>query len=90
MLSGGMSAERLRGKRLENAYGTNAGMEHMHIQSPSESLMASIRALSDRVSYQNWSDTAKARFMAQFGEVLPTVKGQQKFPRTVDEIEGTS
>ena len=90
MMSGGLSAERLRGKRLENAFGNNSGMEHMHIQSPSESLMSSIRAISDRVSFQDWSDTAKARFMAHYSEVLPTVKGQQKFPRTVDEIEGTS
>lgn len=90
MMSGGLSAERLRGKRLENAFGANTGMEHMHIQSPSESLMASIRAISDRVSFQDWSDTAKARFMAHYSEVLPTVKGQQKFPRTVDEIEGNS
>lgn len=90
MMSGGLSAERLRGKRLENAFGSNTGMEHMHIQSPSESLMSSIRAISDRVSFQDWSDTAKARFMAHYSEVLPTVKGQQKFPRTVDEIEGTS
>ena len=90
MMSGGLSAERLRGKRLENAFGANTGMEHMHIQSPSESLMSSIRAISDRVSFQDWSDTAKARFMAHYSEVLPTVKGQKKFPRTVDEIEGTS
>lgn len=90
MMSGGLSAERLRGKRLENAFGNNTGMEHMHIQSPSESLMSSIRAISDRVSFQDWSDTAKARFMAHYSEVLPTVKGQKKFPRTVDEIEGTS
>lgn len=90
MMSAGLSAERLRGKRLENAFGNNTGMEHMHIQSPSESLMASIRAVSDRVSFQDWSDTAKARFMAQYKEVIPTVKGQQKFPRTVDEIEGNS
>ena len=90
MLSGGMSAERLRGKRLENANADGVGMEHQHIQSPSDSLQQSIRAISDRIAYQDWSDTAKARFMAQYGEVLPTVKGQQKYPRTVDEIEGNS
>ena len=90
MLSGGMSAERLRGKRLENANADGVGMEHQHIQSPSDSLRNSIRAISDRVAYQDWSDTAKARFMAQYGDVLPTVKGQQKFPRTVDEIEGNT
>lgn len=85
--TGGMSAQRIRGQRLEEALGNNLiDPDAIHIQSPLESLIQSAQSLSNRVSMRDWLETSKQRFLAQYAEVLPQVKGQTVYPATRGEI----
>lgn len=84
--SGGMSAQRLRGQRLEEASGFNMLSEVTHIESPIESLIHSMQSLGARVTARDWIETAKARFVAQYGDVLPVSQGRVLYPGTRGDI----
>jgi hypothetical protein len=86
MISGGMSAQRVRGQRLEEALGNFNVSEAAHIESPMESLIRSIASISERVSMRDYMETAKRRFVAQFDDVLPRQNGQAIYPKTRSEI----
>lgn len=84
--AGGMSAQRVRGKRLEEALGDNNISDQVNIENPINSLIHSAASISNRVAMRDWIETAKARFMAQYADQLPKVRGQVKFPASRDEI----
>lgn len=84
--AGGMSAQRVRGNRLEEAVGQGEMSEQANLESPINSLINSVASVANRVSMRDYLETAKARFVAQFDEVLPKVKGQTQYPRTRAEI----
>lgn len=85
--SGGMSSQRLRGERLEEALGDNQLLQDAtHIESPIESLINSLQSVSSRVSTRDWIETAKRRYIAQYGDVLPKRNGQAVYPSTRAEI----
>lgn len=86
MIAGGMSAQRVRGQRLEEALGNHNLSEAAHIESPMESLIRSIASISERVSMRDYMETAKRRFVAQFDDVLPRQNGQALYPKTRSEI----
>lgn len=86
MIAGGMSAQRVRGQRLEEALGNHNLSEAAHIESPMESLIRSIASISERVSMRDYMETAKRRFVAQFDDVLPRHNGQAVYPKTRSEI----
>lgn len=86
MVAGGMSAQRVRGARLEEALGNNALSEAQHIASPMESLVHSVASVSARVSLRDWLETSKQRFINQYADVLPTVRGQIAFPTSRGDI----
>lgn len=86
MVSGGMSSQRVRGERLEEALGNFNVSEQANIESPMESLIRSISSISSRVSMRDYIETAKNRFVVQFDDVLPKVKGQTVYPRERAEI----
>lgn len=86
MIAGGMSAQRVRGQRLEEALGNFNVSEAAHIESPMESLIRSIASISERVSMRDYMETAKRRFVAQFDDVLPRQNGQAIYPKTRSEI----
>lgn len=86
MVSGGMSSQRVRGERLEEALGNFNVSEQANIESPMESLIRSISSISSRVSMRDYIETAKKRFVVQFDDVLPKVKGQTAYPRSRAEI----
>ncbi|PXL36576.1 hypothetical protein DMS60_18900 [Klebsiella variicola] len=88
--AGGLSAQRIRGKRLEDATGSNMELDAVHIESPGESMMNSINAISSRVSYRDWLETSKQRLMATYKDVMPVRQGRPDYPTRVDEIKGTS
>lgn len=86
----GLSAQRIRGKRLEDATGSNMELDAVHIESPGEAMMNSINAISSRVSYRDWLETSKKRLMATYSDVMPTHHGRAVYPSNVSEIKGTS
>lgn len=90
MSAGGLSAQRLRGKRLEDAIGSNMEMEATHLQSPIESMISSIESVSSRISYRDWLETSKQRLLATYSDVMPLKGGKSAYPSNVGEITGGS
>lgn len=85
--TGGMSSQRLRGERLEEAIGDNQLLQDAtHIESPIESMVHAMQSVSSRVSTRDWLESAKQRFLAQYGDVLPKVNGQTVYPASRADI----
>lgn len=84
--AGGMSAQRVRGQRLEEALGDNNISDQVNIEAPINSLIHSATSISNRVAFRDWLETAKARFMVQYESVIPKVQGQVRFPSSRSEI----
>lgn len=67
----GRTTQRVRGERLASSRASSdVSMKHSHIESPEESLLKSVQSISNRTAYRDWIDTAKQRFLAQFGHLL--------------------
>lgn len=86
MQAGGMSSQRLRGERLEEGVGKNTIDSDTHIEAPINSLIHATSSISHRVSHRDWIETAKARFISQYGDVLPKREGRVQFPSSRDDI----
>jgi len=86
----GLSSQRIRGKRLEDSLGSNFETDAVHIESPGESMLNSINAVSSRISYRDWLETSKRRLIATYSDVLPKKDGRIQYPSNVSEIKGTS
>jgi hypothetical protein len=84
--AGGMSAQRVRGERLEEGLGSNMIDSDANIEAPINSLIHSASSISHRVAHRDWLETAKARFMAQYDEVLPKKQGRTQFPSSRADI----
>ncbi|QHJ80834.1 MAG: hypothetical protein [Bacteriophage sp.] len=89
MSAGGLSAQRFRGQRLEDAIGSNMELDGGHMQSPIESMISSIESVSSRVSYRDWLETSKRRLLATYSDVMPTRNGKPAYPSNVSEITGS-
>lgn len=88
MSAGGLSAQRVRGKRLEDAIGSNAELEGGHIESPIQAMNSSIESVASRISYRDWIETSKKRLMATYSDVMPTRDGKPDYPSNISEIKG--
>ena len=85
--AGGRSAQKVRGKRLEDATSTVSDPSMNNIMGPVESMVSSARSISNRVSMRDMMEATKARFMSQFDEYLPTGQyGQKVLPGNIDDI----
>lgn len=89
MSAGGLSAQRFRGQRLEDAIGSNTELEATHLQSPIESMISSIESVSSRVSYRDWLETSKRRLLATYSDVMPLKGGRPVYPSNIKEITGS-
>jgi len=76
IVNSGRSPQRIRGKRLMDGDNTITDFAHTNIETPEQSLISSIHSLSNRMAYRNFLETAKARWMNQFGF---TLKGGNDF-----------
>lgn len=86
LVSSGRSAQRVRGQRLINASGVT-DPAHIHIESPEDSLIASIRSLSHRTAFRDWVETTKSRWMNKYGHLLEPQEGyKQLWPEDVRKI----
>lgn len=86
IVSSGRTSQRVRGQRLANVGQTNPDLNHLHIDTPEESLMKSIRSTSQRVAYRDYIETSKTRWMKQYGHLLEKQQGQVKWPEDVRKI----
>lgn len=84
-ISQGRSAQRFRGKRLRDASGTT-DVDHKHVKDPVESMIDSARNISNRISYRDYLETNKRRFVDNYKAVLPKTKGQYSYPNNINEI----
>jgi hypothetical protein len=86
--SGGRSAQRVRGERLEDATDPmNSGVDHQYVVGPVDSLISSARSISNRIATRDYLEAGKGRFLSQFGELLPkNAYGQPMWPTNISQI----
>lgn len=89
MSAGGLSAQRVRGKRLEDAIGSNTELDGAHIQSPIQAMNSSIESVSSRVAYRDWIETSKQRLLSTYSDVMPKRNGRPDYPSNISEITGS-
>lgn len=87
--SSGMSMQRVRGDKLIDSTAVVRGTEDANVLSPVDAIISSSRSMGRKVAMSDFIQAAKGRFMAQYADQLPLVKGQRRYPRTVDEIGST-
>lgn len=67
----GRSAQRIRGKRLEEADTNITDPSQSNILDPVDSMILSARSIAHRASMRDMLETTKARFASQYAEFLP-------------------
>ncbi|MNJ09631.1 hypothetical protein D3C77_37770 [compost metagenome] len=83
----GRSAQRIRGKRLEEADTNVPSPAQSNILDPVESMTVSARSIAHRTSMRDMLETTKTRFVSQYGDFLPTGDfGQKVMPATVKDV----
>lgn len=87
--SSGMSMQRVRGDKLIDSTAVVRGTEDANVLSPVDAIISSSRSMGRKVAMSDFIQAAKGRFMAQYADQLPLVKGQRRYPRTMDEIGAT-
>lgn len=86
VVASGRSAQKVRGERLKNFSETNPDPNVNHIESPEESLVRSIYSVAQRTAFRDFVETAKSRWMKQYGHLIEEVKGQKNWPAQVKVI----
>jgi hypothetical protein len=86
LVASGRSAQRVRGEQLKNFSETDPDPNFTHMESPEESLVRSIYSVAKRVNFRDYLETAKARWMNQFGNLVETQQGQKFWPNNVDQV----
>ncbi len=85
--SQGRIAQRVRGKLLEDSSGLNHLGDGSYVVSPVESAIRAARSISGRTVNRPMLDASKARFIQQYGYLLPSDgMGGVRFPKSVTEI----
>jgi hypothetical protein len=83
----GRIAQRMRGQPLVQATGINNLGVGTYIENPMESAVRAAKSLAGRTIGRPMLETAKKRFVAQYGEFLPPVAhGPKQFPMNRTEI----
>ncbi len=85
--SGGRSAQRYRGKGLNasDTPGVNT-LDSAYVDGPLESLIASTKSIAKRTAMRPWIEGQKKRFMAEYGDMLPSENGQVIFPNKPTQV----
>lgn len=83
----GRIAQRHRGKLLEDGSGLNHLGDGSYILNPVDSAIRAARSISGRTVNRPMLEAAKARFISQYAEMLPTNgMGGRVWPKNVKEI----
>lgn len=87
--AGGRIAQRHRGKLLEDAAGMNHLGDGSYVLDPVTSAVRAAKSISGRTVMRPVLETAKARFLQQYGQYAPSNGiGGVRFPSNVGEIGG--
>lgn len=83
----GRTAQRVRGKRLEESDTNTPTPDTTNIMNPVESMIKSARSVAHRTSMRDMMETMKSRFVAQYEEFLPMGDyGQKVMPADIKDI----
>lgn len=82
----GRIAQRHRGKLLENTVGFKTYGADDFIENPADSAVRAATSMGGRIAMKEVIDTAKERFMKQFGHMLAGPDYQKKFPTSRDML----
>jgi hypothetical protein len=83
----GRIAQRHRGQLLEDASGLNHLGDGSYILDPVESAVRAAKSIAGRTVSRPMLESAKARFISQYGEFLQTDEyGRKAWPRSIDGI----
>lgn len=83
----GRIAQRHRGKLLEDSSGLNHLGDGSYIVSPVDSAIRSARSIAGRTISRPMIEAAKARAIAQYGDMFPSNGiGGKRWPNSLDEI----
>lgn len=83
----GRIAQRMRGKPLTDAVGINSLGVGAHVETPMESAVRAAKSLAGRTVTRSMLETAKRRFVEQYGDFLkPTQYGSKEFPASRSEL----
>lgn len=84
--AGGRIAQRHRGKLIEaNTAQAVIGAQNF-VENPVEAGLKAAASISGRTAMRPMLETAKERFMAQYGHMVPAVEGVKSFPTSLDQI----
>jgi len=86
--SNGLSSQRVRGDKLEDATAVVTGTENSNVLGPIDSIIATSRTMGNKVAMGDTIAAMKRRFMEQHAENLPVEKGMTKYPKDISEIGG--
>ena len=87
----GRTSQRLRGERLGEASPTIASDSLGATEGPVEALLNSVRSISRRTSMRGYLERYKARFMDEYGDMLPLDDyGKPVWPRTAADLKPSS
>ena len=85
----GRIAQRHRGKLLEDASGLNHLGDGSYILDPVDSAVRAAKSIAGRTVTRPMLEAAKARFIAQYGDVIPSNgMGGKAWPKNVSQITG--
>lgn len=87
-LSSRRSAQKFRGERLQDASGIREELAtDENVLGPVDSLVTSVRSVSQRTAMRPYIEAIKSRYMQRFSGILPKGKtGEAMFPSNLDEI----
>lgn len=87
-LSSRRSAQKFRGKRLEDASGVKDELlSDENVLGPVDSLVTSVRSISQRTAMRPYIEAIKSRYMQRFGGIMPKGKdGKPLYPNSLSEI----
>lgn len=90
----GLTSQRVRGERLADAGEGLHNLGKAHLKDPLEAVANQIHQLSQRVSMRKYMDTAKKRWMIQYGKYLDlpvsSTTGKVEIPRNISELKAKS
>ena len=89
MVSSGMSAQKVRGSRLQSVESGVVSANNTNLVDPLEAVAAQIHKISQRVAMRDYLEGVKKRWHTNFKDVVDIPKGS-KWPNKVTQIKGKS
>jgi hypothetical protein len=85
----GMSNQRVRGDKLIDSTAAIRGTDDANVLSPVDAIIAASRSMGRKVAMDDFIRASKKRFMEQYKDQLPMVRGQVSYPKSMEEVGST-